>query len=145
MRHIVSLIAILALAGCAGGYHRAKREARVATPRAVVIAPAPATTTAEPVAVVVAPAPAPVVRPFARGPIQRACLASDRKARSSELCGCIQAVADQTLSPADQRLAVGFYADPHRAQEIRQSDRAGHESFWRNYTDYAERAEQTCR
>lgn len=81
---------------------------------------------------------------MASGPLQRACMASDRKARSAELCGCIQAVANDTLSAADQSLAVGFYADPHRAQEIRQSDNTGHERFWQAYKDYAETAAAVC-
>lgn len=140
MRPIVSLILILSLAGCAGGYHRAKREMAAPAPR--VISPAPVST-ARAGAVVIAPAP--VKKPFATGPVQRACLASDRKARSRELCGCIQAVANQTLSGSDQRLAVSFYSDPHSAQEIRQSDRDSHRRFWTTYREYTDRAEQTCR
>lgn len=142
MRPIVSLILILSLAGCAGGYHRAKRE--MAAPTARVVTPT-GTTTARAGAVVIAPAAAPVAKPFATGPIQRACLASDRKARSRELCGCIQAVADKTLSGSDQRLAVSFYSDPHRAQDIRQSDRDSHQRFWTTYRKYTDRAERTCR
>ncbi|WP_235857715.1 hypothetical protein [Marimonas lutisalis] len=149
MRHIVSLIIILALAGCGGGYHQAKRKVgRAPAPQTfsvpsgqAVIAPATRTPSGAPVPV----AAAPVARPFATGPIQQACLASDRKARSRELCGCIQAVANGTLSASDQRLAVGFYGDPHRAQEIRQSDSSHHEAFWQHYKDYAERAESACR
>lgn len=81
---------------------------------------------------------------FATGPISRACMASDRKARSRELCGCIQAVADQSLSGAEQGQAAKFYADPHRAQEIRQSKRARDEQFWDTYSGYAKRARQLC-
>lgn len=78
------------------------------------------------------------------GPINTACLQSDRKARSRTLCGCIQAVANDTLSGADQRRAVQFYADPQKAQDIRQSDRPGDERFWQAYGAYAARAEQVC-
>ncbi|RKF17240.1 hypothetical protein D6850_02495 [Roseovarius spongiae] len=81
---------------------------------------------------------------MARGPISQACNASDRKARSPELCGCIQAVADQSLSRHDQVRAAGFYRDPHAAQEIRQSDRSSHETFWKAYVNYAKQAERTC-
>ena len=84
------------------------------------------------------------VQPVASGPISSACLQSDREARSPALCGCIQAVANQTLSGAQQRRAVGFYSDPHSAQVIRQSDRGRDRSFWRSYTDYALRAERIC-
>ncbi|QYX58622.1 hypothetical protein K1T73_11915 [Roseovarius sp. SCSIO 43702] len=87
----------------------------------------------------------PVAKPFANGPIKRACMNSDRKARSNELCGCIQAVADQTLSGADQSRAVSFYNDPHSAQEVRMSDRPGDEAFWKTYTNYAKTAERVCR
>jgi len=83
--------------------------------------------------------------PMATGPISRACLSSDRKARSGARCGCIQAVANQTLNGAEQRRAVGFYKNPHEAQEIRQSDRPVDERFWRTYMEYADRAERICR
>lgn len=84
-------------------------------------------------------------RPMASGPISDACLASDRKARSPALCGCIQAVANQTLSRAEQRRAIGFYRDPHSAQEVRTSTRPADQRFWTAYKAYAERAEQVCR
>lgn len=83
--------------------------------------------------------------PMAYGPISKACMASDRKARSRQLCGCIQAAADQTLTGSQQRRAVKFYRDPHSAQEIRQSDRSGNERFWKAYSDYGKRARQLCR
>jgi hypothetical protein len=83
--------------------------------------------------------------PVASGPISDACLASDRKARSPVLCGCIQAAANDTLSRRDQRRAVGFYGDLQSAQDTRQSDRPGDQRFWEAYTAYAERAERICR
>lgn len=86
----------------------------------------------------------PTAAPMATGPINTACLQSNRKARSRALCGCIQAVANQSLSSSDQRRAVKFYQDPDLAQKIRQSDRPGDERFWRSYSAYAARAEQIC-
>jgi hypothetical protein len=83
-------------------------------------------------------------RPVASGPISDACLGSGRKARSPALCGCIQAVANDTLSGADQRRAVAFYRDLQSAQDTRQSQRAGDQRFWAAYTAYAERAERVC-
>lgn len=83
-------------------------------------------------------------KPFASGPISDACLRSDRRARSPVLCGCIQAVANQTLSSADQRRAVTFYSDPHSAQVVRTSDRRADRRFWEVYTAYADRAERVC-
>ncbi|SFR17259.1 hypothetical protein [Poseidonocella sedimentorum] len=78
------------------------------------------------------------------GPISQACLASDRKARSRSLCGCIQSAANRTLTSADQSRAATFYRDPHQAQEIRMSDRGSHEAFWQRYKNYAETAEAYC-
>ena len=87
----------------------------------------------------------PRIAPMAYGPISNACMSSDRKARSRALCGCIQAVANQTLSGSEQRRAVRFYRDPQEAQDVRQSDRPGDERFWRSYKAYSERAERICR
>ena len=87
----------------------------------------------------------PLVTRTASGPISRACLTSNRKNRSRALCGCIQAAADRTLSSSDQALATSFYSDPHRAQSIRQSDRASDEIFWKKYRNYSEMAQALCR
>lgn len=86
-----------------------------------------------------------VYMPTASGPLKSACLASDRKARSSTLCGCIQAVANDTLSSSDQRRAVRFYSDPHLAQDVRQSSRDADKRFWKSYSDYGKRAALICR
>ncbi|MEM8536741.1 MAG: hypothetical protein AAGF56_02655 [Pseudomonadota bacterium] len=86
-----------------------------------------------------------VSAPVATGPIRQACLASGRKERSNALCGCIQAAANQTLTPSQQSRAVSFYQTPHYAQEIRQSDRSRDERFWEAYRVYGERAERLCR
>lgn len=82
---------------------------------------------------------------FASGPISKACERSDRKAANRRLCGCIQAVADRSLSGADQRLAAKFFKEPHMSQEIRQSDRSSHEIFWQRYKAFAATSEQQCR
>ncbi len=82
--------------------------------------------------------------PMASGPLNQACLASDRKARSRALCGCIQAAANQTLNGAQQRRAVVFYNNPQLAQDVRQSDSTIDERFWAAYRAYGERAERLC-
>lgn len=82
---------------------------------------------------------------IASGLISDACMRSGRKGATRELCGCVQGVADQSLSGADQRLAVTFFSDPHQAQVIRQSDNPRHEDFWKRYRAFADRAEQLCR
>ncbi|MBA86309.1 hypothetical protein ACSSNL_07555 [Thalassobius sp. S69A] len=78
------------------------------------------------------------------GPIERACMSSPRKAAGWQLCGCIQRVADQTLTRSDQRMAAKFFSDPHHAQEIRQSDNSRHEAFWLRYKDFGANAAASC-
>lgn len=76
--------------------------------------------------------------------IQKACLKSGRPAATRELCTCIQTVADSFFKAKDQRLAASFFSDPHKAQEIRQSDRRSHEIFWTRYKEFGAAAEQLC-
>lgn len=114
----------------------------VAAPAPVVVTPAPVVVAAVPTAP--APAPAPVVK-FARGPIQKACQASDRKARSRARCGCIQAVADRELSSAQQRRGAKYWKNPGKLQEVRQSDNAGNEAFWRAWKGYGQAAARVCK
>tara|TARA_R110002094_G_scaffold32859_11_gene45362 strand:+ start:642 stop:968 length:327 start_codon:yes stop_codon:yes gene_type:complete len=81
---------------------------------------------------------------FATGPIQKACQADRRKAASRARCGCVQAVADQTLSSADQRRGAGFFKNPHGLQTVRQSDSASNERFWRAWKAYGQSAAALC-
>ena len=81
--------------------------------------------------------------PATAGTIQRACLEAPR-AGSPQLCSCIQAAADRTLSNRDQRLAAKFFDDPDMAQQIRQSDQRSHEVFWKRYRAFGETAEAYC-
>lgn len=78
------------------------------------------------------------------GPIGRACMAADRAAATPQMCGCIQQVANQTLSGRDQTRAAKFFRDPHAAQEARQSDSRSSEAFWGRYKVFAATAEQVC-
>lgn len=80
----------------------------------------------------------------AADPIGNACLKSGRPGASRELCGCIQSVADHYLNRKDQKLAATFFRNPHRAQEIRQSDRRSHEAFWKRYKQFGAAAETSC-
>lgn len=118
MSRYLALITLVFLTACGGGGY--KKAGRVAAPTVSAAAPT------------------------ASGPISHACLASDRKARSPRLCGCIQAVADMTLSKKDQSLAASFYNNPQKAQDIRQSDNTGHERFWLQYKEYANAAKGIC-
>lgn len=83
--------------------------------------------------------------PMASGPISNACIASDRKSRSRALCGCIQGSGGPDAEPVRPAPRGAFYRDPHKAREIRQSDRSRDESFWKAYRAYGERAERLCR
>jgi hypothetical protein len=82
---------------------------------------------------------------YATGPILDACMSADRPAASARLCGCVQFVADRTLSGGEQRRAVRFFRDPHEAQVVRQSDRPRDEAFWPRYRAFADQAERICR
>jgi hypothetical protein len=78
------------------------------------------------------------------GEIGRACVTSGREAANSQLCSCIQGVANQSLSAADQRRASRFFGDPDRAQDVRLSDTARDDAFWERWRAFAERAEAIC-
>jgi hypothetical protein len=87
--------------------------------------------------------PAPTVY-FATGPIYSACQRGGRKDASRQRCGCVQAVADSTLSADDQRRGAGFFSDPHLAQTVRQSDRSVDERFWTKWKAYSDQAARIC-
>jgi len=83
--------------------------------------------------------------PFAvAGPIDSACVRSDRGVRSGGLCGCIQQVADMTLSRADQRRAAAFFRNPDQAQAVRASKSDADNAFWGRYKNFASTAEAYC-
>ena len=79
------------------------------------------------------------------GPIDSACVRTDRGARQPALCSCAQQVANQTLSRSDQRRAAAFFRDPHQAQEVRMSKRDSDNAFWTRYKAFASAAESYCR
>ncbi|EKE45708.1 hypothetical protein OCGS_0325 [Oceaniovalibus guishaninsula JLT2003] len=76
--------------------------------------------------------------------IEQACLSSDRASGNRPLCNCIQRVADATLTRRDQKTAAKFFRDPHRAQEVRQSDRQSDAVFWQRYRAFGATAENYC-
>jgi hypothetical protein len=77
------------------------------------------------------------------GPIERACMASDRGGNRS-LCGCIQQAADMTLSGGDQRRAAKFFKDPERAHQTWVSQSASDDAFWDRYKEFGQTAEASC-
>ncbi|MEO9778093.1 MAG: hypothetical protein ABJH07_04555 [Sedimentitalea sp.] len=87
-------------------------------------------------------APAPVFA--ASGVIERACRTSGRNRATPQLCGCIQSVANGSLSYSERRKAAKLFKDPQMAQDIRQSDRSSDETFWKKYRAFGERARKSC-
>lgn len=80
----------------------------------------------------------------AAGPIERACLSSDRDAANRSLCGCIQQVADMTLQGGDQRRAASFFKDPEKAHATWISQSASDDAFWDRYKNFGATAEAYC-
>lgn len=81
---------------------------------------------------------------FATGPIYSACQSAGRKQASRQRCGCVQAVADSSLSADDQRRGAAFFSDPQKAQNVRQSSSNRDERFWGKWKAYSDRAAQLC-
>ena len=81
---------------------------------------------------------------YAAGQVEKACLKSDRRAASRELCGCIQNVAKAMFSRSEQKRIAKFFAEPHLTQELRQSDRRSDERFWQKYKQFGDAARSYC-
>lgn len=77
------------------------------------------------------------------GPIERACMASDRGG-SRSLCGCIQQAADMTLSGGDQRRAAKFFKNPDAAHATWVSQSKSDDAFWDRYKSFGQTAEAYC-
>ncbi|MFD2740449.1 hypothetical protein ACFSUD_12750 [Sulfitobacter aestuarii] len=117
MRIFVALVALSGLAACGGGSRYSSMNAGVYRP-------------------------APVL--FARGPIQQACETQGRRAATPARCGCVQAIANQSLSRSEQRRAAKMFKDPHEFQEMRQSNNPKHEQFWRAWKTFGQNAAAAC-
>ncbi|MAC80144.1 MAG: hypothetical protein CML66_18995 [Rhodobacteraceae bacterium] len=78
------------------------------------------------------------------GPINRACMDSGRRGASSALCSCLDRVSKDTLTRSDRRKAARFFADPQKAQDMRQSDRPKDEAFWKRYQHFTDKAADMC-
>ena len=76
--------------------------------------------------------------------IEKACLKSDRKAVTRELCSCIQFVADQSLTRAQQSKGAKWFKDPHKAQQTRQSSRGSDEKMWQAWKKFSARTQEIC-
>lgn len=78
------------------------------------------------------------------GPVERACMSSDRRAANPALCRCIQRVADMSLGGGDQRQVAKFMRDPDAAQEKRMSKRDSDDAFWDRYVAFGASARAYC-
>ena len=116
IRFGVVLVALIGLSACGGGSRYASGKAGYGAP--VVL--------------------------YATGPIYTACLVGGRSAASRARCGCVQAVADRELSASDQRRGASYFKNPHKLQEVRQSNDANNERFWKAWKAYGERAAALC-
>ena len=83
--------------------------------------------------------------PAEAGTMSRACIKSDRKAKTRRLCSCMQSVADSKLSRREQARAAKFFKDPQLAQGIRQSDKSGDEKFWKRYKAFGKVFSASCK
>ncbi|MBH1974104.1 MAG: hypothetical protein I8H94_03405 [Rhodobacteraceae bacterium] len=81
---------------------------------------------------------------FAGGPIEKACLHSDRKAANRSVCGCIQDAADETLRSSDQRRAAKFFTDPEKAHQVKLSKSKSDDEFWDRYKAFGAAAQAMC-
>lgn len=78
------------------------------------------------------------------GSVGQACLASGREGASRALCSCVQGVAAQTLSRADQDRVARFMGNPELAERMRADDGRAAEAFWDRYQAFADAAEASC-
>lgn len=78
------------------------------------------------------------------GPIEKACLRSDRPQATRAMCRCVDSVAQSTLTRSEQRRAASFFSDPDRAQQVRMSKTASDNAFWDRYRAFGASAEQYC-
>lgn len=78
------------------------------------------------------------------GPINRACLKLPQASARPQLCGCIQQVADMTMSRRDQRMAAKILKAPDKAQEVKMSRKASDDAFWDRYTAFGDTAQAMC-
>lgn len=79
------------------------------------------------------------------GPVETACLASARASGNQSLCGCVQKVANITLSGSDQRLVAQFFLNPDKAEQVRMQSTASANAFWGRYTQFGAQAQMACK
>ncbi|MDE4133698.1 hypothetical protein PXK00_11275 [Phaeobacter sp. QD34_3] len=78
------------------------------------------------------------------GAIEQACRNSERAYQKAGLCSCIQKVANKSLTRAERSTVSKWFANPHQAQVVRQSDRRQDEQLWERYKAFGETAARAC-
>ncbi|NIZ14414.1 hypothetical protein [Phaeobacter sp. HF9A] len=78
------------------------------------------------------------------GTIEKACRSSARGAAQAALCHCLDQVAAQSLSRAEQRAVSKWFADPHGAEVVRQSANSRDAQLWKKYQSFGSEAERVC-
>ncbi len=78
------------------------------------------------------------------GPLETACNRSDRPQANRQLCRCIDAAADRTLTRSEQRRAARFFTDPDEAQSVRMSPTRADNEFWARYRAFGDLAQTMC-
>ncbi|TQM94789.1 hypothetical protein [Roseinatronobacter monicus] len=85
-----------------------------------------------------------VPAPASAGPLETACLRSDRAQATRAMCRCIDSVAQSTLTRAEQRRAATFFRNPQLAQDVRMSKSDRDNAFWTRYRAFGDAAERSC-
>ncbi|MDW3224360.1 MAG: hypothetical protein R8G34_16020 [Paracoccaceae bacterium] len=81
---------------------------------------------------------------FAIGPIGSACLAQNRRSATQQRCGCIQEVANRTLTSSQQARSTRFFNEPSLLQDVRQSSAPSNVRFWEAWQRFAETSQAVC-
>ena len=82
--------------------------------------------------------------PRVTGEVGLACLASGRSDASRALCGCIDRVAQQTLTSREQSTFASYFSDPEALQSMKLDDRPAAERLWARYDAFVDAARATC-
>ncbi len=108
----------------------------------VIQASAPAATSTQPAR---RPSQSAARARYARGEIYSACRDAGRSEATDKRCGCVQWVADQQLTAAQQRRGAGYFRNQQGLQDARQSDNTANERFWDAWKAFGQSAAQQCR
>lgn len=78
------------------------------------------------------------------GEVGQACMAAGRSAANPRLCSCIDQVAGQTLTRAEQGETARYIRDPEALHSMKIDDRPRAERMWERYDRFVKTARTTC-